>query len=173
MKWLGRKVRAPQLAKHSSEGAGRIARGPSIRQLYGDVAHRFRRRALEVVGAEAVCDLEVCARLTHLATATQARPAFELFKRAVKADEVDVEALEGQDKASHPVFGFDDVFDDEVVTGSGEGGDAVVKAFEELLSQARPRELTALNSGAWEHSRGNQMINGVMPKRQGELLLQG
>jgi hypothetical protein len=93
-----------------------------------------------VVGTEGVDAVELDMRTT-LADAAVAPFAFapvELVEVAVHADQEHVEPLQQRGQLVAPGGELDDVLDDQIVAGGGEGGDAAMEAVEERRPQAGP-----------------------------------
>ena len=61
----------------------------------------------------------------------------------MNADEKDIEWFEQTQESFHPFRGFDNMLDDEVIPGSGEGGKGAMKAVEEPGTKRAPRSAFA------------------------------
>ena len=110
------------------------------------VFDRQRGKYFEVVKTECVGRFEVRSRLTNPPITALLLSALEFLQGAVKADEEHIHSCEEMDKALHPGLRLNDVFNDEIVSGSGKSGQTAVKSFKERGAQIAPYELSGLDA---------------------------
>jgi hypothetical protein len=127
--------------------------------------HGKRRVDLEIVASERMRRLEIRLRVAEGAIAAGALAPLELDERAVNSDAEDVEVPEEIHEPQHPAPRLDDMFDDEIVSGLGQCGDAAVKSLEEGGAHLCPREFACVDALLRQHVRRDQVVDREVPER--------
>jgi hypothetical protein len=79
------------------------------------------------------------------------------------SDKENIEVAEQAQESVHPVLCFDNMLDDQIVTGFSQGRQATVESVEKRGAQPVPRKLAAFDAAAGKSVRGAQMVDGEVP----------
>lgn len=92
--------------------------------------------------------------LTNPPVATLEFAPLELPQWTAYPDEEDVELPKQMQESVHPLLGFDNMLDDEVIPRFGKCRQATVKSIEELRAQFVPHEFAGLDASARQNVSG-------------------
>jgi len=116
--------------------------------------------------------MKVCASISDAPVAPVPFPTLQLWQRTVHPDKEHVKRSEQLDQIGHPLLLLNDVINDKVVPGLGEGWQAAMEPVKNCRAHERPIEFAVPNARHWQDVGLAQMIKRQMQKRFVQLLLQ-
>jgi hypothetical protein len=116
---------------------------------------------------------DVRAALSDAPVSSLAFPSVDLRKVAMHPDEEHVEVCQQAREIFAPGLELDDMLHDQMITCTGQGGQASVKTLEEAWPHlVPPREGTFVVAPLGKHSACDELVGGNMQERLVEYALQ-